>query len=91
MSIQPVASIPVAPPVIGRPKLAAFMFERGLSIDDIAPVIGHSREYVRQIILPWDHPLRREPKLSVIEILATWSVGEITAADWVAPLNGAPQ
>lgn len=79
------ARLPDLPPVIARPKWAYFMWSRGLGIEEVAPLLGRSREYVRQLGLPWGHKKRQAPTEDEVAFIAAWSRGEVTAADWSEP------
>jgi len=79
--------LPPLPPIVRRPKWAVFLYERALVIDQVAPIIGVSREYVRQLGLPYDHPQWRKPKPREIELIESWTGGLITAEDWERPAD----
>lgn len=85
MATENLADITLAPAPIGRPKWAHFLWERGLGLDDVVPVLGRSREYIRWLGLPWDHPKRAVPTADEIALIQAWTGGEISAADWTKP------
>lgn len=70
-----------------RPKLARYMFERGLKPADVSEALDGkvSDELIRLVTLPFDHPAFREAKPWLIEAVRKWTRGEVGAADWTAP------
>ena len=76
---------------ITRPKLALWMFQRGLLPKHAAPELGVGREQVRRYCLPFGDPLRAIPTEGVMERIVAWTRGEITPADFYPPkLFGKP-
>ena len=90
MTLEPVAQFPPLRPPIARPKWAAFLVARGYGMDDpdVMLVVGCSREYVRRLGLPWDHPKRRDPTADEIARIKAWTCGEISEGDWRPPTGG---
>lgn len=82
MTPKDMASLPDLPPRIERPKWAEFMWRRGLGIEDVAPILQRSREYVRQLGLPLGHDKRNIPTPEEVAFIAAWSRGEVGEADW---------
>ena len=80
-------SQPPAP--IDRPKLAHWMFVRGLKPKDGATPLGCTAQTVRRLCLPFGHPERRIPDEAQLERIVSWTDGEVTAPDFYpARLNG---
>ena len=90
MTHPALANLPPLREPVARPKWAGFLAARGYGIDDpdVQRVVGRSREYIRRIGLPWDHPKRITPTEDEQAVIAAWSLGAITAADWVPPSGG---
>lgn len=80
--------LPPLPDVIARPPWARFLWERGLGVDDVTNLLGRSREYMRQLTLPWSHPKRVTPSPDEQRLIAAWTLGEISEASWTAPDAG---
>ncbi len=79
------ADFPPPPAPKPRPKWALFLWLRGLTPDDVTPLLGRSREYMRQLGLPWTDAKRAEPTQEEIARIAEWTGGEIGPADWAPP------
>lgn len=73
-----------------RPKIAHFIFERGLSLRAAARKLGCSHEQLRRVALPYDHPKFRAPSDRLRAKVAVWSKGHVGIDDW-APAEGGPQ
>lgn len=80
-----VAHLPAPPDPRPRPKWALFLWERGLTPDDVVPVVGKSREHIRKLGLPWSDPVRIEPSDEEKARIAEWTGGEVGADDWRPP------
>ena len=76
---------PLAPKPAARPKLWRYYRERGLTSVEVGRVFGRSREWVRQVCLPFDDAKRVIPNEADIRTAYNWSSGEITPADWYPP------
>lgn len=70
-----------------RPKLALWMFERDLKLQDAEAALGVSAETVRRYCLPFGNPARRVPRPSVIDRIILWTSGAIGPADFYAPAS----
>ncbi|MDR3513752.1 MAG: hypothetical protein P4L73_19115 [Caulobacteraceae bacterium] len=76
---------------ITRPKLARWLFERGLKRRDAAAPLGVTPQAVGRYIRPFGDPLRQVPGLEVMERVVAWTGGEIRPADFYPPeLSAAP-
>lgn len=73
---------PKTPPIVPRPRLAAYIFERALELKTVGEAIGCSGEQVRLICLPFGHPKRRVPRTDLMARIVAWTGGEITPADF---------
>lgn len=86
MTSQPAfADIPAAPEPVSRPRLARFIWERGLTLKEAARPLGCSYEQLRLICLPFGHVDRRVPRDALLARIVNWTGGEITAADFYPP------
>lgn len=74
-----------APAPLNLPKIAHFIFERGLTMRAAAEQLGRSRQWVQLICLPFDDPRRRIPDVEDMERIHAWSGGELTPADFYPP------
>lgn len=76
------------PKIISRPKLALWLWLRGLTNADAAAVAGVGREQVRRYCLAFSDPMRVVPPTDVIAAFYEWTGGDVTAADYYpAELN----
>lgn len=73
------------PAPIPRPKLARWLFDRGLSTADAATALGCSEQTVRNITAPFNSENRTRPRDPLIEKIVEWTNGEITAGDFYPP------
>lgn len=85
MALQDMAPLPPFPDPIARPKWAFVLWERGLGLDEVAPILGRSREYVRQLGLPWNHRKRVVPTPEEADLIEAWTGGAVTRADFEPP------
>jgi hypothetical protein len=74
-----------APSVIPRPKLAIWMFLRGLSPKDGATALGVGPETVRRYCLPFGAPLRVVPRDPVMSKIVAWTDGSVEPGDFYEP------
>lgn len=77
------------PPVVPRPLLARWMFERNLSLKDGAEALGVGAEQVRRYCLPFDNALRAVPPKRVMERVRIWTNGLVTADSFYPPIDAA--
>jgi len=77
------------PSIVPRPKLAVWMYVRGLKPKDGAAPLGVKGEQVRRYCLPFDDPMRVVPPPKVMPRIVAWTAGEITANDFHPSLAGA--
>ncbi len=78
-----------APDPVSRPKLAHFIWERGLDFRAAGKLIGLSYEAIRSYCLPWSSADRHVPNRSSLAKIVAWTEGAVTAADFYPPaLNG---
>jgi hypothetical protein len=82
--------IPTAPKPIPRPKLARFIFDRGLDLKQAAEPLGCSYEQVRLICLPFGDERRRVPGSELMARIVVWTENAITPADFYPPELSAP-
>lgn len=75
----------LAPAPVLRPKLATWLFERGIKPAVAARTLGVGREQARRYCLPFGDPLRAIPRQDVIQRVVDWTRGEVTPADFYAP------
>jgi hypothetical protein len=80
------ANLPPPPDPKARPKWATYMWERGLTPDDVTHVVGRSREYIRRLGLEWDDPLRQVPGEVEIARIDAWTGGVVALPDWIPPM-----
>lgn len=71
-----------APDVVQRPKLAVWMFARGLRMPAAARTLGVSTEQVRRWCAAFDDPIRRIPRPEMMRRIVDWTGGEVTPADF---------
>ena len=74
-----------SPPLVSRPKLAKWMFERGIKPAEAARHIGVSAVTVRQYIRPFGDLARQVPSQSVLAKIIAWTQGDVTVADFYPP------
>lgn len=77
----------MAPPPapIPRPKLARWLFDRGLSTADAAAALGCSEQTIRNISAPFSAATRTRPRDALIERIVEWTNGDVTAGDFYPP------
>lgn len=73
------------PEPLERPKLARWMWERGLKWADGATALGVSGEQVRRYCLEFGHTQRQLPSREAMERIHAWTNGAITPADFYPP------
>lgn len=73
-----------APNPIKRPKLALFLWERGLRFRDVEKALGRSYEHIRQVCLPFADPARKIPDAALLARIETFTDGEVTKKDFEA-------
>lgn len=71
-----------APPIVERPALALWLFQRGLKHKDAAEPLGVGVEQVRRYCLPFDEPMRVVPPMPVMRRIVAWTKGEIGPGDF---------
>jgi hypothetical protein len=77
-----------APDPQERPRLAHFLWERGMSFRDAALALKpltRSHEYLRLICLPFGHPKRLQPDAETLARIIEWTGGVIGEADFAPP------
>lgn len=67
------------------PKLAIWLFSRGIRLKAAGGLFGCSAEAVRRYTLPFGDPDRRTPPADTLEKIEAETAGEITAADFDPP------
>lgn len=78
-------------PVLQRPKLARWLWERDYSSDEAADLFSCSRQALRLYCLPFDDSRRQVPGRAIMARIVEVTGAEITAADFYPPhLNGQP-
>lgn len=71
-----------APSIVPRPRLALWMYVRGLRPKDGAEPLGVKGEQVRRYCLPFSDPMRVVPPPKVMPRIVAWTDGEVTANDF---------
>lgn len=77
------------PRIIPRPKLALWMFLRGLKLRDATQPLGVQAEQVRRYCLPFGDPLRVVPPAAVMTKIVQWTAGEVGPADFYESVGAA--
>lgn len=78
-----------APEPILKPKLAGWMFDRSISAQAAAGVLGCSKQTVLNINKAFTDATRSVPRDDLMARIVDWTEGEVTAADFYPPhLNG---
>lgn len=72
------ANFPLKP----RPKLAQWMFDRGLVPADLSASLQVSSETIRRYCLPIGHPERRRPHGAVMRRIVNLTSGEVQPPDF---------
>ena len=67
------------PAIRPRPRLARWLFDRGLEFRDGGDYFGCSHETLRLVCLPFDDPKRRVPNKELMSAIYAGTAGEITA------------
>jgi hypothetical protein len=77
------------PNPVPRPKLASYIWARGMELKAVGDAIDCSHEHVRRMCLPFGDPNRRVPAEDLMARIVAWTDGEIRPADFYpADLNG---
>lgn len=72
-----------------KPKLARWMFERNISAQTAAGLLGCSTQTIRNITRDFGDSRRTVPHEDLLGRIVAWTEGEIVAADFYPPhLNG---
>ena len=80
-----------APSPISRPKLAAWLFDRGISNAAAAAVLECSEQTVSNMCKPFGEAGRTVPREALLEKIVTWTEGAVTAVDFYPPHLRGPQ
>lgn len=81
-----------APPSpIARPKLAAWLFERGITTAAAAEALGCSEQTVLNMCKPFGEAGRTVPREALLEKIVAWTEGAVTAVDFYPPHLRGPQ
>jgi hypothetical protein len=73
------------PPVLAKPKLAEWMFARGIKPAAAAAALGCSKQTILNICQPFGTQSRTVPHEALLERIVDYTAGEITAADFYPP------
>jgi hypothetical protein len=73
-----------APPVISKPPLARWLFERDMSIRDGARFFETTPETLRRCVLPYGDPHQRQPHRALMRRIIERTGGAIRPNDWYA-------
>lgn len=73
------------PPVLARPKLAQWMFDRNIRPAAAAEHLNVSDKQVRRYCLPFGDARRQVPGEDVLRAIVRWTAGEVTVADFYPP------
>ena len=65
-----------------RPKMAMWLWERGLSAADLGRQTNSTRQSASNWLRPFDDPRRVVPSEEVIGICVVLTSGAVTAGDW---------
>lgn len=79
------------PAPIARPKLAAWLFERGISNAAAAKVLNTSEQSVTNWCKPFGDPERAVPREAALERIVEWTEGSVTAGDFYPSHLRGPQ
>lgn len=75
----------IAPEPVARPKLARWMFERGLKPRHATGPLRIGELSVRRYCKPFGDPERRIPDEQTMARIVAWTAGEVTPADFYPP------
>lgn len=79
------SALPTAPAPLNRPKIALFIWQRGLDYHGFGKAVGRTREWARLVCLPFDDPRRRIPDEADLARIYAWTKGEVSPADFYPP------
>lgn len=80
-----------APPLKPRPKLYAWLRDRGLGIGDLGRRWNITPQGASRYLLPFSNASRAIPDEGRIADVLAWTAGEVGVADWYpAALSAAP-
>lgn len=80
-----------APTPIERPKLAAFMFERGIKPAVAAEALHCSEQTVLNMCKAFGEAGRSIPREALLERIVAWTEGAVTAGDFYPAHLRGPQ
>lgn len=81
-----------APPSpIARPKLASWLFERGINTAAAAEALECSEQTVLNMCKPFGEASRTVPREALLEKIVAWTEGAVTAVDFYPPHLRGPQ
>ncbi|MGH6957766.1 MAG: hypothetical protein ACREEW_13965 [Caulobacteraceae bacterium] len=73
-----------APPIVPRPALAQWMFERDMTLRQAAAFFGAGYETLRRATLPLADPAARPPNPALMRRIIARTAGQVRADDWYA-------
>ena len=76
-----------APSPDPRPKLAQYLFDRGMTYREASVPLETTHETVRRMCLPFSDPQRRVPRPPLMTRIQAWTQGEISPADFYQPMS----
>jgi len=79
------STLDTPPSPIKRPKLALFLWERGLRFRDVEAPLGRSYEHIRQVCLPFSDPGRKMPDEALLARIEAFTHGQVTKGDFDPP------
>lgn len=83
---HPSESAPPPPvPIVVRPKLAFWIWQRALAWREAGGLIGRSHEAVRRYCLPFNHPERSRPDDETRRRIDWITLGEVPPASFDEP------
>ncbi|HEY1447492.1 MAG TPA: hypothetical protein VGF33_03070 [Caulobacteraceae bacterium] len=79
------------PPLVERPALAKWLFDRNMTVQDGAEYFGTNVETLRRTLKPVSHPLLRIPHRQLMAAIIKRTNGEVTCCDWYPREVAEPQ
>lgn len=79
------------PSPIARPKLASWLFERGISNAAAAAALECSEQTILNMCKPFGENSRTVPREALLEKIVAWTEGAVTAVDFYPAHLRGPQ
>lgn len=77
---------PSLPPLVPRPFLARWLFERNMTLRDGAAYFETTPETLRRATLPFGDPGMRPPRADLMRRIIDRTAGQCRADHWYAPV-----